>query len=143
MTEFSYDTEEMTRPADSDDYYPDPTKSRYRDARESYGAVINFGKGDLSSEVFINDNHKENWATGVKHDEDGNVIYEADDNGQGTCPWRGIEYRTPAFQGDPYISTPCGASPAGTEVVHDIYCHLLACRHLQAGVCYHNGEKDP
>lgn len=78
---FSYDTEEKTRPADSDDYYPDPTKSRYRDSRESYGTVINFEKGDLSSEVFMNDNYKENNATGVKHDEDGNVIYETDQDG--------------------------------------------------------------
>ena len=87
---FSYDTPEKTRPADCDDYYPDPTKARYQKKRESYGGVINFENGDFFSELFMNDHLKENHATGVKKDENGNVIYETDEQGNvSTIPFLG------------------------------------------------------
>lgn len=78
---FSNDTPEKTRPADSDDYYPDPTKALYRDKRESFGGVVNFEMGNWLSELFVNEHIKENRATGVRRDEDGNVIYETDNQG--------------------------------------------------------------
>jgi outer membrane cobalamin receptor len=63
---YSYDTPEKTRPANSDDYYPDPTKPLYRKKRESCGGVINFDLNDLYAELFMNDHWKENRATGVR-----------------------------------------------------------------------------
>lgn len=78
---FSYDTPEGTRPASSDDYYPDLSKPRYRETRESVGAVVNAGRGSVSSEWFVNAHEKVNHATGVKKDDEGNIIYEVDDEG--------------------------------------------------------------
>lgn len=87
---YSYDTPEKTRPADSDDYYPDPTKACYRKKRESYGGVINFERGDFFTELFMNDHLKENHATGVEKDENGDVIYKTDEQGNvSTIPFLG------------------------------------------------------
>lgn len=87
---FSYDVPEETRPAESDDYYPDPTKSRYRKKRESYGGVINFEQNDFYAELFLNDHLKENRATGVRRDKAGNIIYEVDGQGNvSTIPFIG------------------------------------------------------
>jgi len=87
---WSYDTPAKTRPAKSDDYYPDPSKPRYRKKRESYGGVINFGQGDFYTELFTNDHWKENKATGVRRDKEGNIIYEVDEEGNvSTIPFQG------------------------------------------------------
>lgn len=87
---WSYNTPEKSWPAKSDDYYPDLTKARYRKKRESYGGVVNFDQGDFYSELFMNDDWKENKATGVRRDKDGNIIYEVDDEGNiSTTPFRG------------------------------------------------------
>jgi outer membrane cobalamin receptor len=86
---WSYDTPEKTRPAKSDDYYPDPSRPRYRKKRESYGGVINFDQDNLYAELFTNDHWKENKATGVHRDEEGNIIYEVDEGGNvNTIPYR-------------------------------------------------------
>ena len=75
---YTYDTLESTRPPSSDDYYPDPSKPRYRETRESSGAVVNAGKGAFQTEWFVNDHEKVNHATGVKKDDEGDIIYEVD-----------------------------------------------------------------
>ncbi len=81
---YTYNTEEKTRPASSDDYYPDPTKALYRKRRESMGGVVNFGLEDFFSEFFVNDHNKKNRATGVHKDENGDIIYEVDEDGNVT-----------------------------------------------------------
>ncbi len=55
---YSYNTPQKTRPVESDEYYPDPTKPRYREKLRSYGGVANSKFDDFYIELFVNDHLK-------------------------------------------------------------------------------------